>query len=239
MGPTAAHLPTHPSAARCPSVCRWQGELHTCLHDVMHGDPNSLRHNGNSLARLLLARAARRQRPTFYSLADFPNNTAGLKAVRMWFKGTTPRNEAEHLAALRAYLADHPPPQQRFATCAVVGGSQNLVKSGYGAEIDAHEAVIRANDHPVEGYERDVGSRTTYRWLHPDLVRMHLEQFARDMELQRIRAPATEQERRALARRRYQLWNLMQFGQCVPPRSRRCRRGVAVSGATGPRVVVT
>lgn len=54
------------------------------------------------------------------------------------------------------------------ASCAVVGGAPSLVASELGAEIDAHEAVLRFNDHPVGGaaFARFVGNRTTYLLLN-------------------------------------------------------------------------
>ena len=40
--------------------------------------------------------------------------------------------------------------------------------AGHGAAIDRHDAVVRTNLAPVEGYEADVGSRTTF-----DLINLH------------------------------------------------------------------
>ena len=49
-----------------------------------------------------------------------------------------------------------------FRSCAVVGSSGTLRRSGYGPFIDAHEAVIRFNGAPAGGgYGADVGTRTT------------------------------------------------------------------------------
>ncbi|XP_051728673.1 CMP-N-acetylneuraminate-beta-galactosamide-alpha-2,3-sialyltransferase 2 [Ctenopharyngodon idella] len=56
----------------------------------------------------------------------------------------------------------------RCRTCAVVGNSGNLVGSFYGPLIDSHDFVMRMNKGPVEGYERDVGSRTTHRIMYPE-----------------------------------------------------------------------
>lgn len=45
--------------------------------------------------------------------------------------------------------------------CAVVSSSSILLNSGCGEDIEAHDLVFRANWAPVEGYENDVGTRTT------------------------------------------------------------------------------
>ena len=72
-----------------------------------------------------------------------------------------------------------------FDTCAVVGSSGDLLKSKYGAEIDAHSAVIRFNDAPTKGKEEYVGSKTTLRLQnryycgfteHPGEMCMHYTQ---------------------------------------------------------------
>lgn len=57
---------------------------------------------------------------------------------------------------------------RRHVSCAVVGGAPSLMKSELGEEIDAHEAVLRFNDHPVGGrkFTRFVGNRTTYLLLN-------------------------------------------------------------------------
>eukprot|EP00899_Mesostigma_viride_P013082 jgi/Mesvir1/21775/Mv04174-RA.1 len=50
------------------------------------------------------------------------------------------------------------------ATCAVVGSSDHMLGCSAGSEIDGHDVVIRLNDAPTVGHERDVGSRTTLRF---------------------------------------------------------------------------
>ncbi|KAK3242126.1 hypothetical protein CYMTET_48173 [Cymbomonas tetramitiformis] len=50
-----------------------------------------------------------------------------------------------------------------FSTCAIVGSSTSMKGKGAGAEIDGHTAVFRFNDAPTEGFEEDVGRKTTLR----------------------------------------------------------------------------
>jgi hypothetical protein len=61
------------------------------------------------------------------------------------------------------------PAVQRFGSCAVVGNSGTLLQRELGAEIDAHDAVIRVNHAPVahsaagRRYSRWAGTKTTWR----------------------------------------------------------------------------
>ncbi|XP_042632185.1 CMP-N-acetylneuraminate-beta-galactosamide-alpha-2,3-sialyltransferase 1-like [Cyprinus carpio] len=57
---------------------------------------------------------------------------------------------------------------KRCRTCAVIGNSGNLKGSHYGHHIDLHDFVIRINMGPTKGYENDVGSKTTHRFLYPE-----------------------------------------------------------------------
>ncbi|XP_061544610.1 ST3 beta-galactoside alpha-2,3-sialyltransferase 8 isoform X1 [Phycodurus eques] len=63
---------------------------------------------------------------------------------------------------------DFAPRPSRCRTCAVVGNSGNLQKSGHGKFIDAHAAVIRMNKAVTRGFEKDVGNRTTHHFLYPE-----------------------------------------------------------------------
>ena len=49
------------------------------------------------------------------------------------------------------------------SSCAVVGSAWHLQDSELGREIDGHDYVVRVNDAPTQGYESDVGARTTHR----------------------------------------------------------------------------
>ena len=48
-------------------------------------------------------------------------------------------------------------------SCSLVTSSGHLTGSERGGEIDHTDCVIRMNDAPTQGYERDVGQRTTVR----------------------------------------------------------------------------
>ncbi|XP_028820160.1 CMP-N-acetylneuraminate-beta-galactosamide-alpha-2,3-sialyltransferase 1-like isoform X2 [Denticeps clupeoides] len=56
----------------------------------------------------------------------------------------------------------------RCRTCSVVGNSGNLKGSGYGPLIDASDFVMRINRGRTEGFEDDVGTRTTHRIVYPE-----------------------------------------------------------------------
>ncbi|XP_076813302.1 CMP-N-acetylneuraminate-beta-galactosamide-alpha-2,3-sialyltransferase 2-like [Clavelina lepadiformis] len=57
---------------------------------------------------------------------------------------------------------------EKCRRCAVVGNSGNLKSSNYGKEIDSHDFIIRMNRAPTTGFENDVGSKTTHRFMYPE-----------------------------------------------------------------------
>jgi hypothetical protein len=62
-----------------------------------------------------------------------------------------------------------------FGTCAIVGNSGAILGKGYGKEIDEKDAVWRVNYAPIDGFEKDVGYRTTF-----DLInQQHTKRFVR------------------------------------------------------------
>uniref|UniRef100_A0A671QR52 ST3 beta-galactoside alpha-2,3-sialyltransferase 7 n=1 Tax=Sinocyclocheilus anshuiensis TaxID=1608454 RepID=A0A671QR52_9TELE len=52
--------------------------------------------------------------------------------------------------------------------CMVVGSSGILHSKNLGPHIDQYNIIIRVNNAPVFGYERDAGSRTTIRLIYPE-----------------------------------------------------------------------
>ncbi|XP_066286507.1 CMP-N-acetylneuraminate-poly-alpha-2,8-sialyltransferase-like [Branchiostoma lanceolatum] len=53
-------------------------------------------------------------------------------------------------------------PIKHYRTCAVVGSGGILLNSSCGAEIDAHDFVIRSNLPPTIPFQKDVGRRTNF-----------------------------------------------------------------------------
>jgi len=82
-----------------------------------------------------------------------------------------------------------------FARCAVVGNSGRLLHSARGAEIDAHDAVFRINYAPLEGYERYVGSRTTFDVINAVHSRRLVHQL-RNQTQEHGSAPAAQEAAR-------------------------------------------
>uniref|UniRef100_A0A674DBR5 Beta-galactoside alpha-2,6-sialyltransferase 2 n=1 Tax=Salmo trutta TaxID=8032 RepID=A0A674DBR5_SALTR len=58
----------------------------------------------------------------------------------------------------------------KFKSCAVVTSAGAILHSSLGREIDSHEAVLRFNAAPTEGYENDVGNKTTIRIINSQIL---------------------------------------------------------------------
>ncbi|KAK7930854.1 hypothetical protein WMY93_007249 [Mugilogobius chulae] len=52
--------------------------------------------------------------------------------------------------------------------CVVMGNGGVLYGSHLGSHIDQYDIIIRLNNAPVPGFERDAGSRTTIRLMYPE-----------------------------------------------------------------------
>lgn len=62
-----------------------------------------------------------------------------------------------------AFFVPHQYLDVRCSHCALVSSSGQMLGAGMGEEIDKTECVIRMNNAPTAGYEKDVGSRTSIR----------------------------------------------------------------------------
>ncbi|XP_030012645.1 ST3 beta-galactoside alpha-2,3-sialyltransferase 7 [Sphaeramia orbicularis] len=79
----------------------------------------------------------------------------------------------EHLALALASLPQPglPPSLKTEGSCrrcVVVGSGGVLHGSHLGSHIDQYDIIIRLNNAPVPGFERDAGSRTTIRLIYPE-----------------------------------------------------------------------
>ncbi|OXB81048.1 UNVERIFIED_CONTAM: hypothetical protein H355_004978 [Colinus virginianus] len=79
-----------------------------------------------------------------------------------------------------ALLTDSRPQAARCTRCAVVGNGGILRGSGMGATIDAHDYVFRVNGAITEGFERDVGSRTSFYVFSTNTMVNALRSYADD-----------------------------------------------------------
>ncbi|TVK90574.1 CMP-N-acetylneuraminate-beta-1,4-galactoside alpha-2,3-sialyltransferase [Bagarius yarrelli] len=52
--------------------------------------------------------------------------------------------------------------------CIIIGNGGILFNKSLGAKIDEYDVVVRLNEAPVRGYEKDVGSKTTMRITYPE-----------------------------------------------------------------------
>lgn len=59
---------------------------------------------------------------------------------------------------------------ESFKSCGVVSSSGSLKNSGLGGRIDSDDFVIRFNNAPTAGHEKDVGSKTSLRIVNSQVV---------------------------------------------------------------------
>ena len=71
-----------------------------------------------------------------------------------------PKRGRQHHSALAQAATEG---AKAHASCAVVGSAAALLTRNLGAEINAHETIIRTNQAPTRSYEQYVGNRTDFR----------------------------------------------------------------------------
>lgn len=52
--------------------------------------------------------------------------------------------------------------------------------------IDEHEVVIRINKAPTVGFEKDVGSKTTHRFMYPESTLTQLPEGKKNLNLTQV-----------------------------------------------------
>ncbi|XP_063771733.1 beta-galactoside alpha-2,6-sialyltransferase 1-like isoform X2 [Pseudophryne corroboree] len=65
----------------------------------------------------------------------------------------------------------------KLGRCAIVMSAGAMRFSKLGKEIDSHDAVLRFNIAPTDGFETDVGSKTTFRILNSQVVTLPNHHF--------------------------------------------------------------
>lgn len=94
--------------------------------------------------------------------AERPRRLLAKKAP--WGLFMAGKTERQMRQRLRSYQRNASQPMRcHYPRCAVVGSAGSLRGSGFGAAIDAHDAVFRVNAAPTAGHEASVGARTTWR----------------------------------------------------------------------------
>ena len=97
---------------------------------------------------------------------------------REWAQGDAAQ---QALARVRELAPARPPLEPgHFGRCAVVGNSRDLLDHEFGAEIDAHDAVVRVNAAKTNRkYAAHVGKKTTFRilnnWAHKVRIKRLVE----------------------------------------------------------------
>uniref|UniRef100_A0A3Q2QC57 CMP-N-acetylneuraminate-beta-1,4-galactoside alpha-2,3-sialyltransferase n=1 Tax=Fundulus heteroclitus TaxID=8078 RepID=A0A3Q2QC57_FUNHE len=64
--------------------------------------------------------------------------------------------------------------------CIVVGNGGILYNKSLGSRIDEYDVVVRLNEAPVRGYNRDVGTKTTLRITYPEGAIQKPESYEED-----------------------------------------------------------
>ncbi|XP_078115644.1 ST3 beta-galactoside alpha-2,3-sialyltransferase 3a isoform X1 [Sander vitreus] len=72
------------------------------------------------------------------------------------------------LAATRSYGLGEELDSMKCKTCIIIGNGGILAGKSLGQRINEFDVVVRLNQAPVKGFEKDVGSKTTMRIAYPE-----------------------------------------------------------------------
>ncbi|TKS74191.1 CMP-N-acetylneuraminate-beta-1,4-galactoside alpha-2,3-sialyltransferase [Collichthys lucidus] len=72
------------------------------------------------------------------------------------------------LSATKSYGLGEEIDSMSCKTCIIVGNGGILANKSLGQRIDDFDVVVRLNEAPVKGFEKDVGSKTTIRITYPE-----------------------------------------------------------------------
>ncbi|KAF5910242.1 lactosylceramide alpha-2,3-sialyltransferase-like [Clarias magur] len=106
----------------------------------------------------------------FHSLLQVPVFLQNGTTHWEWTPPLGLRGSEGALAHALSILPDCGPPSvsRLCRRCMVVGSGGILHGKHLGAHIDKYDIIIRMNNAPVFGFEKDVGSRTTIRLIYPE-----------------------------------------------------------------------
>ncbi|XP_044054973.1 ST3 beta-galactoside alpha-2,3-sialyltransferase 3a isoform X1 [Siniperca chuatsi] len=72
------------------------------------------------------------------------------------------------LSATKTYGLGEELDSMNCKTCIIIGNGGILTNKSLGQRIDKFDVVVRLNEAPVKGFEKDVGSKTTIRITYPE-----------------------------------------------------------------------
>ncbi|XP_051562347.1 CMP-N-acetylneuraminate-beta-1,4-galactoside alpha-2,3-sialyltransferase-like isoform X2 [Myxocyprinus asiaticus] len=84
------------------------------------------------------------------------------------------------LAATKRYSLGPELDRMSCKRCIIIGNGGILFNKSLGSNIDGYDVVVRLNEAPVSGFEKDVGSKTTMRITYPEGAIQKPERYEKD-----------------------------------------------------------
>ncbi|KAL1269534.1 hypothetical protein QQF64_031823 [Cirrhinus molitorella] len=172
--------PTQNQRVEAPQYSKWGiGSTQSLAEHLLHEEPCAC-------AERCLAASddewfSERFSDDVHPLLSLNNSKLSESIFKWWQTLQSTKSKANYTEVIQKLFSVVPGKDQyrdadssRCRTCAVVGNSGNLLGSFYGPLIDNHDFVMRMNKAPVEGFEKDVGNKTTHRIMYPESA-MHLD----------------------------------------------------------------